>query len=88
MKLPGISASFGPPRVFYFPGTQRICSAFPYPPPGEAPDGRLATSQGIGLNLKMNMLDTSYFAMPGNNSKLKKKKELENILKRKTSFLI
>ncbi|KAK0177081.1 hypothetical protein PV328_001160 [Microctonus aethiopoides] len=29
---------FGPPRVFYFLGTWRICRAFPYPPPVEAPD--------------------------------------------------
>jgi len=24
IKLPGSSASFGPPRVFYFPGTHHI----------------------------------------------------------------
>ena len=42
-RLQGSSASFGPPRVFYFPGTHHIWWAFPYPPPGEAPDGRLAT---------------------------------------------
>jgi hypothetical protein len=46
----------------------------------EAPDGRLATSHGIGLNLKMNVLGCSYFAMAGNNSKLRKKNEFENIL--------
>ena len=46
MKLPASSASFGPPRVFYFPGTHRIRWASPYPPPGEAPDGRPATSHG------------------------------------------
>ena len=45
IKLQGSSASFGPPRVFYFPGTRHIWWAF-YPPPGEAPDGRLATSHG------------------------------------------
>jgi len=40
IKLQGSSASFGPPRVFYFPGTLHIWWAFPYPPTGEAPDGR------------------------------------------------
>ena len=43
-KLPGHSASFGPPRVFYFPSAHHIWCVFPYLPPGEAPDGRLATS--------------------------------------------
>ena len=46
IKLQGSSASFGPPRVFYFPGTRHIWWAFPYPPPGEAPDRRLATPHG------------------------------------------
>ena len=36
-------ASFGPPRLFYFPGTRHIWRAFPYPPPWEAPDARLAS---------------------------------------------
>ena len=40
IKLQGSSASFGPPRVFYFPSTRHIWWAFPYPSPGEAPDGR------------------------------------------------
>jgi len=44
IKLPGSSASFSPPRVFYFTGTHHIWWAFPYPPPGELPDGRLANS--------------------------------------------
>jgi hypothetical protein len=43
IRLSGSSVSFGPPRVFYFPGTRHIWWAFPYPPPGEAPDERLAT---------------------------------------------
>jgi len=32
IKLQGSSASFGPPRVFYFPGTRHIWWAFLYPP--------------------------------------------------------
>jgi hypothetical protein len=43
IRLPESSASFGPPRVFYFPGTRHIWWAFPYPPPGETPAGRPAT---------------------------------------------
>jgi hypothetical protein len=39
----GSGAGFGPPWVFYFPGTRHIWRAVPYPPPGEAPDGRPAT---------------------------------------------
>jgi len=46
IKLRVSSASFGPPRVFYFPGTHHIWWAFTYPPPGEAPNGRLATPHG------------------------------------------
>ena len=46
IKLQGSRASFGPPRVFYFPGTRHIWWAFSYLPPGEAPDRRLATSHG------------------------------------------
>jgi len=34
IELQDSSASFGPPRVFYFPGTRHIWWAFPYPPPG------------------------------------------------------
>ena len=45
-KLPGHSASFGLSRVFYFPDTHHIWWVFHCPPPGEASDGRLATSQG------------------------------------------
>ena len=45
IELQGSSACFGPPRVFHFPGTRHIWWAFPYPPPGEAPYGRLATPQ-------------------------------------------
>ena len=44
-KLRGSSAGFGSPRVFYFRGTRHIWWALPYPPPGEAPDGRLARVQ-------------------------------------------
>ncbi len=40
-------ASFCPPRVFDFPDTTHIWEAFPYPQPGEAPDGGLATPWGI-----------------------------------------
>ena len=47
IKLRGSSASFGPLRVFYFPGTHHFWRAFPYPPTREAPDGRLATSYGL-----------------------------------------
>ena len=36
-------SDFGPPRVFDFPGTYHIWWAFPYPPPGEALDGRSET---------------------------------------------
>jgi hypothetical protein len=42
-----VVAGFGPPLVFYFPSTHHIWRAFPYPPPGEAPDGRPATPHGI-----------------------------------------
>ena len=49
IQLQGSSASFGPPRLFYFHGTYHILWAFPYPPPGEAPDGRLATPHGTLL---------------------------------------
>ena len=49
IKLQGSSASFGPPRVFYFPGTRHIWWAFSYPPPGEAPDRRLATTANYWL---------------------------------------
>ncbi len=41
--LQGSRSDFGPPRVFDFPGTYHIWWAFPYPPPGEALDGRSAT---------------------------------------------
>jgi hypothetical protein len=34
-----------PAYFTYFPGTCHIWWAFPYPPPREAPDGRLATPQ-------------------------------------------
>jgi len=40
---------FGLPRVFYFSSTLHIWQAFPYPPPGEAPDGRPVTPYGIYL---------------------------------------
>jgi hypothetical protein len=40
-------AGFGLPRLFYFPSTHHIWRAFPYPPPGEAPDGRPATPHGL-----------------------------------------
>jgi len=43
IKLQLSSATFGPSRVFYFPGTRHIWRAFPYSPPGEAPDVTLAT---------------------------------------------
>jgi hypothetical protein len=43
IRLQGSSASFGAPRVFYFPGTRHVWWAFPHPPPGEAPDGRPTT---------------------------------------------
>ena len=46
IKLQGSSATFGPFRVFYFPGTRHIWRAFPYSPPREAPDVRLATPHG------------------------------------------
>ena len=46
IKLPTSTARFGSPRVFYFPGTHNIWWVFPYPPPGEAPVGRLAASHG------------------------------------------
>ena len=36
-------SDFGPPWVFDFPGTYHIWWAFPYPPPGEALDGRSET---------------------------------------------
>ena len=39
-------ASYGLPRVFYFPDTRHFWWAFPYPPPGEAPDGRQANPHG------------------------------------------
>ena len=74
MKLPGSSASFGPPPVIYFPGTQHILWAFPYLPTGEAPDGRLATSHGIGMILEMNIVDTTYYVVPGIKLNLKKRK--------------
>ena len=51
-KPQGSSASFGPPQVFYFPGTRHIWWAFPYPPPGEVPVGRLATSHGVSRSFK------------------------------------
>jgi hypothetical protein len=44
-----VVASFGPPRVCYFRGSHHIWRAFPYPPPGEAPDGRPATPHGVHL---------------------------------------
>ena len=46
IKLQGSSATFGSSRVSYFPGTHHIWRAFPYSPPGEAPDVRLATPHG------------------------------------------
>ena len=49
IELQGSSASFGPPQVFYFPGTHLIWWASPYPPPGEAPDGRLATPNFVAV---------------------------------------
>ena len=36
-------SDFGPPLVFDFPSTYHIWWAFPYPPPGEALDGRSET---------------------------------------------
>ena len=54
IELQGSSASFGPPRVFYFPGTRHIWWAFPYPPPGEAPDRRLATPYGYTFHNYIN----------------------------------
>ena len=42
----GNGTGFGLPRVFYFPGTLHIWRAFPYQPPGEAPDGRPVTPHG------------------------------------------
>jgi len=54
IKPQGSSASFGPPRVFHFPGTRHIWWAFLYPPPGEAPGGRLATPHGVqGISFKI-----------------------------------
>ena len=50
IELQGSSASFGPHRVLFFPGTRHIWWAFPYPPPGEAPDRRLATPHGTNNN--------------------------------------
>jgi len=79
MKLPGSSAIFGPSLAIYLIDTQHILWAVPCPSPGEAPDGRLSTSHGIGLNLKMYIVDTTYYVMPRNNSKLTKRKKIENI---------
>ena len=42
-------ANFCSLRVFYFPGIFHIWRAFPYPPPGKAPDARLATWLGTLL---------------------------------------
>jgi hypothetical protein len=36
---------------FYLPGTLHIWRAFPYPPPGEAPDGRPITPHGHELRI-------------------------------------
>jgi hypothetical protein len=54
IKLQCSITGFGPPRIFYFPGTLHIWWEFPYPPP----DGRLATPHGIRNNIikqKMNV---------------------------------
>ena len=58
------AASFDPPRVFYFPGTHHIWWAIPYPPPGEALGGWLATSH------RTNFITNFWFC--------KTEKEIEN----------
>ena len=52
----GSGTGFGLPRVFYFPGTLHIWRAFPYPPRGEAPDGRPVTPRGAFFNILSNLL--------------------------------
>jgi hypothetical protein len=49
LELRGSSCGFGLPRIFYFPRTLHLYRwwAFPYPPPGEAPDGRPSAPHGI-----------------------------------------
>ena len=53
----GSGTGFGLPRVFYFPSTLHIWRAFPYPPPGEAPDGRPVTPQGPFISWWILMFD-------------------------------
>jgi len=48
----GSGTGFGLSRVFYFTGTLPIWRAFPYPPPGEAPDGRPVTPHGHSFCIK------------------------------------
>jgi hypothetical protein len=49
-KPQGSSTGFGLLWVFHFPSTLHIWRAFPYPPPGEAPNGRPVTPHGAPVS--------------------------------------
>ena len=66
----GSGAGFGPHSVFYFLGTQHIGWAFPYPPPGEALDGRPATPHETSsrtfllIDLRLSIKNTTNHTSP------------------------
>jgi len=60
----GSGTGFGLPWVFYFPSTLHIWRAFPYLPPGEAPDGRLVTPHGGFILLQFQIWASSLSLLP------------------------